>query len=94
MRSYFQAPEKLDPKVRAMMARVADFDYIVTNSELEALILENDLIKSYQPRYNIRLRDDKTYPYLKITMTDKYPRLVLVRKIGTANHAISDRIQM
>jgi excinuclease ABC subunit C len=80
MRSYFQAPEKLDPKVRAMMARVADFDYIVTSSELEALILENNLIKSYQPRYNIRLRDDKTYPYLKITMSDKYPRLALVRE--------------
>ncbi len=80
MRSYFQSPSKLHPKVRALMARVADFDYIVTTSEVEALILENNLIKSYQPRYNIQLRDDKTYPYLKVTTGDDYPRLALVRE--------------
>lgn len=80
MRSYFQSPDKLHPKVRAMMARVADFDYIVTRSEVEALILENNLIKAYKPRYNIDLRDDKTYPYLKITTGEDYPRLFLVRE--------------
>ena len=80
MRSYFQSPSKLHPKVRALMARVADFDYIVTSSEVEALILENNLIKSYQPRYNIQLRDDKTYPYLKVTTGEDYPRLALVRE--------------
>lgn len=79
MRSYFQDPRHLHPKVRAMMARVADFDFIVTHSEVEALILENNLIKSYQPRYNIDLRDDKTYPYLKIT-AEKYPRLYITRE--------------
>lgn len=79
MRSYFQSPDGMHPKVRAMMARVADFDYIVTSSELEALILENNLIKAYQPRYNIMLRDDKSYPYLKIT-AEKYPRLCIVRE--------------
>ncbi len=80
MRSYFQSPQKLHPKVRALMARVADFDYIVTTSEVEALILENNLIKSYQPRYNIQLRDDKTYPYLKVTTGEDYPRVSLVRE--------------
>lgn len=80
MRSYFQSPQKMHPKVRALMARVADFDYIVTNSEVEALILENNLIKSHKPRYNIQLRDDKTYPYLKVTTGEDYPRLALVRE--------------
>ncbi len=80
MRSYFQAQEKLHPKVQAMMARVADFDYIVTGSEVEALILENNLIKAWQPRYNIDLRDDKTYPYVKITIGQKFPRVCITRE--------------
>ncbi|MEA1960895.1 MAG: excinuclease ABC subunit UvrC [Bacillota bacterium] len=79
MRSYFQSADSLHPKVRAMMARVEDFEYTVTSSEVEALILENNLIKSYQPRYNILLRDDKTYPYLKIT-AEAYPRICIVRE--------------
>ncbi|MEN6462301.1 MAG: GIY-YIG nuclease family protein, partial [Syntrophomonas sp.] len=80
MRSYFQSPQGLEPKVRAMMARVEDFDFIVTGSEVEALILENNLIKAYQPRYNIALRDDKTYPYLKITTGEKFPRIFIARE--------------
>lgn len=80
MRSYFQSSEHLHPKVRAMMARVDDFDFIVTNTEVEALILENNLIKAYQPRYNIDLRDDKTYPYLKISIADPYPRVYITRE--------------
>jgi excinuclease ABC subunit C len=80
MRSYFQSPEKLHPKVRAMMSRVSDFDFIVTATELEALILENNLIKAYHPRYNIDLRDDKTYPYLKITTGDRFPGIYIVRE--------------
>lgn len=79
MRSYFQNPAGLHPKVRAMMARVGDFDYIVTGTEVEALILEGNLIKAYQPRYNIALRDDKSYPYLKIT-AEEFPRLCIVRE--------------
>ena len=79
MRSYFQNPAGMDPKVRAMMAKVSDFDYIVTGTEVEALILESNLIKAYQPRYNIDLRDDKSYPYLKIT-AEKFPRLCIVRE--------------
>ena len=80
LRSYFQDPVRLDPKVRAMMSRVNDFDYIVTSSELEALILESNLIKSYQPRYNILLRDDKSYPYLKITLQEEFPRMIMTRE--------------
>ncbi|MDD3889281.1 MAG: excinuclease ABC subunit UvrC [Syntrophomonadaceae bacterium] len=80
MRSYFQSNDKLHPKVRAMMNRVADFDFIVTNSEVEALILENNLIKAYKPRYNIELRDDKTYPYLKVTTGDEFPRVCITRE--------------
>ncbi|HPF20733.1 MAG TPA: excinuclease ABC subunit UvrC [Syntrophomonas sp.] len=79
LRSYFQSPQHLLPKVKAMMMRVADFDYVVSGSEVEALILENNLIKAYQPRYNILLRDDKTYPYIKIS-ADKYPRIAMVRE--------------
>ncbi len=79
MRSYFQNPAGMLPKVRAMMNRVSDFDYIVTATEVEALILESNLIKAYQPRYNIDLRDDKTYPYLKIT-AEPFPRLCIVRE--------------
>ena len=79
MRSYFQNPAGMDPKVRAMMAKVGDFDYIVTGTEVEALILESNLIKAYQPRYNIDLRDDKSYPYLKIT-AEEFPRLCIVRE--------------
>lgn len=80
MRSYFQASEKLEPKVRAMMNRVASFDFIVTSNEMEALLLEDNLIKAHHPRYNILLRDDKTYPYLKLTVADEFPRLAMVRE--------------
>lgn len=80
MRSYFQVAEKMHPKVRAMMKRVADFDFIVTKTEVEALILENNLIKAYQPRYNIDLRDDKTYPYIKVSIKEKFPRVSVARE--------------
>jgi len=80
MRSYFQSRDRLHPKVRAMMNRVGDFDFIVTGTEVEALILENNLIKEYRPRYNIDLRDDKTYPYLKISTAEKFPRMYITRE--------------
>ncbi|MDH7497767.1 MAG: excinuclease ABC subunit UvrC, partial [Syntrophomonadaceae bacterium] len=80
LRSYFQAPERLLPKVRALMQRVRDFDYIVTTSEVEALMLENNLIKAYHPKYNILMRDDKSYPYLKVTVGEEYPRMLVVRE--------------
>lgn len=82
LRSYFQDPERLDPKVRAMMMKVQDFDYIVTASEVEALVLECNMIKSYKPRYNIFFRDDKSYPYLKVTLHETYPRIMITREKG------------
>ena len=79
--TYFQkAPDS--PKTARMVSRVADVDFIVTDTEKEALILENNLIKKHRPRYNIFLRDDKTYPYLKLTVQDDYPRLEVVRRIS------------
>lgn len=80
MRSYFVPAERLLPKVRLMVSRMHDFDYIVTSTEEEALILENSLIKEYQPRYNILMRDDKSYPYLKVTIAEEFPRFAVVRE--------------
>lgn len=80
VRSYFQTPERLSAKVRAMMRRVTDFEYIVTSSEVEALILEATLIKQMKPYYNIRLKDDKAYPYLRLTWNEDFPRLLIARK--------------
>ena len=80
VRSYFQSPGSLDPKARALVGEVADFEVIVTANEHEALLLEDTLIKRHRPRYNVRLRDDKRYPYLKLT-AEPFPRLVLTRRI-------------
>lgn len=80
VRSYFQAPDRLAPKVRAMMRHVVDLEYIVTTTEVEALILEATLIKQMKPHYNIRLKDDKAYPYLRITWEEDFPRLLIARK--------------
>src|SRR3989304_5558018 len=68
VRSYFGAAKGLPPKVRRLVARVADLDFIVTDSEQEALLLGNNLIKRHRPHYNIRLKDDKSYPYIKISL--------------------------
>jgi len=80
VRSYFGTAAGLTVKIRRMMEEAADLDLIVTNSEVEALILENNLVKKEQPRYNTLLRDDKNFPYLKMTVQDQFPRVVLVRK--------------
>lgn len=81
VRSYFRKSTQSSPKVRAINAHVASIETIVTASEMEALILECNLIKKYRPRYNIDLKDDKTYPYLKITVEEAYPRMVLTRRV-------------
>lgn len=81
VRSYFQNSRAHDAKTRELVARIVDFDYIVTDTEAEALILESNLIKKHQPRYNILLKDDKQYPHIKIT-NEPYPRAVLVRRIA------------
>ena len=80
VRQYFQDSNKKDPKLRVLSAAIAEWDYIVCGSEAEALILENNLIKKYMPRYNVLLRDDKTYPYIKIT-GGAYPQVVKTREI-------------
>lgn len=80
VRQYFQANKNHSAKVKAMVAKVADFETIVTASEVEALILECNLIKKYRPRYNISLKDDKSYPYLRLTAED-FPRIILTRRI-------------
>jgi len=79
--SYFQKREGMDVKTLAMLEKVADIDTIVTDTEKEALILENNLIKAHRPRYNIKLRDDKTYPCLKLSMEEDFPTLTIVRRI-------------
>lgn len=81
VRQYFQSSRNMDPKVRAMVSNIAEFEYITCGSEMEALILECNLIKRYSPKYNILLRDDKTYPYIKVTLGEEYPRIVKTRRI-------------
>ncbi|MFQ5795715.1 MAG: excinuclease ABC subunit UvrC [Candidatus Bipolaricaulia bacterium] len=82
VRSYFQVyHQRTDRKVRALAESVADLEYIVTDSEVEALALEENLIKGYQPRYNVRLKDDKRFPYLKVTVNEPYPRLLVTREV-------------
>lgn len=81
VRSYFGAGQKLSPKLERMVARVSDFDFFVTTSEQEALILELNLIKRHRPRYNVRLKDDKTFPYLKININEDWPRVYITRRL-------------
>lgn len=81
VRSYFRNLASHTPKVRAMVAKIAEIETIVTSSEVEALILECNLIKKYRPRYNISLKDDKSYPYLKVTLQEEYPRLYVTRRL-------------
>ena len=81
VRQYFQSGKNQSPKVRAMVEKIADFETILTGSEVEALILECNLIKKYRPRYNISLKDDKTYPYVKVTLAEEYPRVLLTRRL-------------
>jgi excinuclease ABC subunit C len=81
VRSYFQESRPLDVKTQHLIAEVADLEYIVTDSEVEALILESTLVKKNQPRYNIHLKDDKSFPYLKLTVDEAYPRIFITRRI-------------
>jgi excinuclease ABC subunit C len=80
VRSYFQSPRHADAKTRELVRHINDFDVIRTDTPTEALILENELIKRYQPRYNVMLKDSKTYPYLKIT-NEEWPRIISTRRI-------------
>ncbi|OGW20976.1 MAG: excinuclease ABC subunit C [Nitrospirae bacterium GWC2_46_6] len=81
LRSYFQKSADLDQRKAAMVKMVKDFSYIVTDNELEALILEANLIKQHKPKFNIILRDDKNYPYIRITIKEEWPRIEVIRRI-------------
>ena len=79
VRQYFQSSRNKTAKIEQMVSRIARFEYIVTDSELEALVLECNLIKEYRPRYNTMLKDDKTYPYIKVTVYEDFPRILFAR---------------
>ncbi len=81
VRTYFTPSGSQDPRTQKMASEVSDVQFVVTDSETEALILESNLIKRHRPPYNVRLRDDKNYPYLKVTWEEEYPRLEVARRI-------------
>jgi len=81
VRQYFQKSQKHSEKVKAMVKNIEEFEYIITDSEMEALILECNLIKKYRPKYNILLKDDKHYPFIKVTLSEDFPRVISTRKV-------------
>lgn len=102
VRQYFQQSANHPPKVLAMVSRISEFEYIITDSEVEALMLECNLIKKFKPKYNILLKDDKHYPYIKVTLNEEYPRLIKTRRVEkdgaryfgpySSNFAVNDTI--
>ena len=80
VRQYFRGNNHT-PKVAAMVSNVADFEYIITDSEPEALVLECNLIKQYMPKYNILLKDDKTYPFARVSVNERFPKITMVRSV-------------
>ncbi|MDY6323769.1 MAG: excinuclease ABC subunit UvrC [Catonella sp.] len=85
VRQYFQNPDRLSPKIQNMVKNIDHFEYIVTDSELEALVLESNLIKEHRPKYNTMLKDDKSYPYIRVTLNEAYPRVLFSRRIHYAD---------
>ncbi|MGI6229198.1 MAG: GIY-YIG nuclease family protein, partial [Christensenellales bacterium] len=81
VRQYFQFSGNKTAKVQAMVSKIADFRYILTRTEVEALVLESNLIKKHAPKYNILLKDDKNYPFLKLNLKEEFPRLEVVRTL-------------
>jgi excinuclease ABC subunit C len=81
VRSYFQKPELHPPRVKALVEKIAALSYVLTDSESEAFVLESNLIKEYSPRYNVQFKDDKHYPYLRLNMSEPFPRLEVARRI-------------
>src|SRR5512140_2523767 len=79
--SYIVGKGARDAKTMTLIGEIESIDFVTTNNELEAILLENNLIKAHQPRYNVLLRDDKTYPYLKVTMSEDFPRVVFTRRL-------------
>lgn len=81
VRQYFQSSRNLMPKIVKMVSKIDHFEYIITDSEVEALVLESNLIKEHMPRYNTMLKDDKSYPYIKVTVQEAYPRVMMTRQV-------------
>ena len=81
VRSYFHRSAKTSPKIEEMVKRIADIEWIIVDSELEALILENNLIKKHRPHFNVRLKDDKTYPYIRVHWGDPFPKVTITRRL-------------
>ena len=81
VRQYFQSSRNLSPKIQRMVSHIAYFEYIITDSELEALVLECNLIKEHRPKYNTMLKDDKNYPYIKVTVQEEFPRVMFARRM-------------
>ena len=104
VRQYFQSNKNHSAKVISMVKHIAEFEYIVTDSEREALLLECNLIKEHSPKYNIMLKDDKMYPYIKVTVNEAFPRVFMVRRIEkdgaeyigpvTDGYAVKETIEM
>lgn len=104
VRQYFRTSTKHTPKIKSMVSNIAYFEYIITDSELEALVLECNLIKEHRPKYNTMLKDDKTYPFIKVTVHEAYPRVLFSRKMkhGTGRYfgpytsasAVKDTIEL
>lgn len=104
VRQYFQDSRNLSVKIQHMVQNIAWFEYIITGSELEALVLESNLIKEHRPKYNTMLKDDKNYPYIKVTTNEDFPRIMLVRKMKqdhckyfgpyTSTGAVNDTIEL
>jgi excinuclease ABC subunit C len=82
VRSYFQESTDLSPKNRSMVAKIEDIEFLVVKNEVEALVLESNYIKQYRPKYNVLLRDDKSYPYIKVALTEDFPRVYRVRNFS------------
>ncbi|MCR5202972.1 MAG: excinuclease ABC subunit UvrC [Lachnospiraceae bacterium] len=91
VRQYFQKSRNVSPKIEKMISQIARFEYIVTDSEVEALVLESNLIKEYTPKYNTMLRDDKSYPFIKATVGERFPRLLLTRSKGKEKNSAKVR---
>lgn len=93
VRQYFQSSRKVTAKIEKMIQNIAYFEYIVTDSELEALVLECNLIKEYNPKYNTLLKDDKAYPFIKATVGEMYPRLLMVRQMKKSSKKHSEKVK-
>ena len=94
VRQYFQSSRNKGVKIEQMVTHIRRFEYIVTDSELEALVLECNLIKEYRPKYNTMLVDDKTYPFIKVTVQEPFPRIMMVRRQARTRRSILDHLRV